>query len=92
MRILEDALLAFEELQTLQNVDGSRAELMKELKDLKLLRCLAIAEVKTEDGFALSNALHEMKYLESLSVASNRGEKIDLQSMKSPPLLLECSA
>ncbi|KAJ8422942.1 hypothetical protein Cgig2_008700 [Carnegiea gigantea] len=71
------------------NVDGNRAGLMNEPKNLMLLRCPENAAFEREDGLALSSALQEMKDLESLSMGSNRGKRSDLQTIKSFLPLLE---
>ncbi|XP_017984777.1 PREDICTED: disease resistance protein RPM1 [Theobroma cacao] len=64
---------------------------IRELGSLKHLRKLGITNLKSEAGNALCNAIEHMSYLESLHVISvKENELLQLQSMSSPPLLLNC--
>ena len=54
------------------------------------LRKLEIAELKRESGIVLCTVLEKMRHLQSLSIGSTSEEEVlELQSMSSPPPLLQ---
>ena len=79
-----------ESLQKLHKVEANSATLIEELGRLRQLRKLNISKLKREDGMVLCLALEKMSYLQSLRISSTSEEEVlELQSMSSPPSLLQ---
>jgi disease resistance protein RPM1 len=64
--------------------------LIEELGTLRQLRKLEISKLKRENGIAFCTVLEKMSHLRSLRIsATSEEEVLDLQSMSSPPPLLQ---
>jgi disease resistance protein RPM1 len=79
-----------ESLQKLQRVEANNAAIFAELGRLRQLRKLDISKVKRENGIYLCTALGKMSQLLSLTISSTSEEEVlELQSLSSPPPLLQ---
>ena len=77
-------------LQKLFKIKAYNDALIRELGSLGELRKLEIAELKRESGLVLCTVLEKMRHLQSLSIGSTSEEEVlELQSMSSPPPLLQ---
>ena len=80
-------------LQKLFRIEANNNALIKELGSLGQLRKLEIAKLKRENGIALCTVLETMSHLRSLRIkATSEEEVLELQSMSSPPPLLQTLA
>ncbi|CAO2842370.1 unnamed protein product [Amaranthus hypochondriacus] len=79
----------FTELQKLAFIDvgSKRSKLIKKLRDMVKLRRLGITGLQSENGEDLCAAITEMKCLQSLSLYSEPGHKIDVNNC---PSSLKC--
>ncbi|XP_050246325.1 disease resistance protein RPM1-like isoform X14 [Quercus robur] len=79
-----------ESLQKLFYIEASSATLITELGSLAQLRKLSISKLKKENGMDLCTAIQKMSHLRSLEIkATSEEEVLNLQSLPSPPLLLQ---
>ncbi|KAM3696078.1 hypothetical protein ACJW31_06G011000 [Castanea mollissima] len=79
-----------ESLQKLFNIEATSATLITELGSLAQLRKLTISKLKRENGMDLCTAIQKMSHLQSLEIkATSEEEVLNLQSLPSPPLLLQ---
>ncbi|KAM3743906.1 hypothetical protein ACB098_06G011400 [Castanea mollissima] len=79
-----------ESLQKLFNIEATSATLITELGSLAQLRKLTISKLKRENGMDLCTAIQKMSHLRSLEIyATSEEEVLNLQSLPSPPLLLQ---
>ncbi|XP_075668606.1 disease resistance protein RPM1-like [Castanea sativa] len=79
-----------ESLQKLHKVEANNNPLISELGRLRQLRKLSISKLKRDNGIALCTTLEKMIHLRSLKISAiSEQEVIELQSMSSPPLLLQ---
>ena len=79
--------------QKLSKIGANNNALITELGSLGQLRKLEIAELKRENGTALCTVLETMSHLQSLRIrATSEEEVLELQSMSSPPPLLQSLA
>ncbi|KAM4092092.1 hypothetical protein ACB094_06G011100 [Castanea mollissima] len=79
-----------ESLQKLFNIEATSATLITELGSLAQLRKLTISKLKRENGMDLCTAIQKMSHLRSLGIkAASEEEVLNLQSLPSPPLLLQ---
>ncbi|XP_075670915.1 disease resistance protein RPM1-like [Castanea sativa] len=79
-----------ESLQKLFNIEATSATLITELGSLAQLRKLTISKLKRENGMDLCTAIQKMSHLRSLGIrATSEEEVLNLQSLPSPPLLLQ---
>ena len=77
-------------LQKLSKIEANNNALITELGSLGQLRKLEIAKLKRENGIALCTVLETMSHLQSLTIrATSEEEVLELQSMSSPPPLLQ---
>ena len=77
-------------LQKLSKIEANDDALVTELGSLGQLRKLEIAKLKRENGIALCTVLETMSHLQSLRIkAISEEEVLELQSMSSPPPLLQ---
>uniref|UniRef100_A0A2N9F6C4 NB-ARC domain-containing protein n=1 Tax=Fagus sylvatica TaxID=28930 RepID=A0A2N9F6C4_FAGSY len=77
-------------LEKLFLIDANNDALIVELGSLGQLRKLDISKLKREDGIALCTTLKKMSHLRSLTIsATSEEEFLELQSMSSPPPLLQ---
>ncbi|KAM3743902.1 hypothetical protein ACB098_06G011100 [Castanea mollissima] len=77
-------------LQKLSKIEANNIALITELGSLGQLRKLEIAKLKRENGIALCAVLETMSHLQSLRIkATSEEEVLELQSMSSPPPLLQ---
>uniref|UniRef100_A0A7N2M6J8 Uncharacterized protein n=2 Tax=Quercus lobata TaxID=97700 RepID=A0A7N2M6J8_QUELO len=77
-------------LQKLCKIEANNNALITELGSLGQLRKLEITRLKRENGIALCAVLETMSQLQSLKIrATNEEEVLELQSMSSPPPLLQ---
>ncbi|XP_075668165.1 disease resistance protein RPM1-like [Castanea sativa] len=77
-------------LQKLSKIEANNNALITELGSLGQLRKLEIAKLKRENGIALCAVLETMSHLQSLRIrATSEEEVLELQSMSSPPPLLQ---
>ena len=82
---------SLESLQKLFNVEATNTAFIEELGKLRLLRKLEITKLKRESGITLCTSLKKMSHLRSLRIcATSEEEVLDMQSMSSPPHLLQC--
>ena len=80
-----------ESLHKLYNVEACSNAFIAELGNLRLLRKLEITKLKRENGKTLCIALKKMSDLRLLRICATSEEEIlELQSMSSPPPLLQC--
>lgn len=89
---IKEGIGFLENLQTLMTVEAHHSGIVpiKELQKLRRLRRLGISSLTPEYTSALCSCLEKMSKLESLSVYSmNNYEILNLQTISSPPLLLE---
>ncbi|KAL4618521.1 hypothetical protein ACB092_06G016600 [Castanea dentata] len=79
-----------ESLQKLVKIEATSASLITELGSLAQLRKLSICKLKKENGLDLCTAIQKMSHLRSLQIkATSEEEVLNLQSMPSPPPLLQ---
>ncbi|XP_050246323.1 disease resistance protein RPM1-like isoform X12 [Quercus robur] len=79
-----------ESLQKLYDIEATSATLITELGSLSQLRKLSISKLKKENGMDLCTAIQKMSHLRSLEIkATSEEEVLNLQSLPSPPLLLQ---
>ncbi|XP_075670907.1 disease resistance protein RPM1-like [Castanea sativa] len=79
-----------ESLQKLFIIEATSATLITELGSLAQLRRLTISKLKRENGMDLCTAIQKMSHLRSLEIyATSEEELLNLQSLPSPPLLLQ---
>uniref|UniRef100_A0A7N2R205 Disease resistance R13L4/SHOC-2-like LRR domain-containing protein n=1 Tax=Quercus lobata TaxID=97700 RepID=A0A7N2R205_QUELO len=79
-----------ESLQKLYEIEATSATLITELGSLSQLRKLTISKLKKENGMDLCSAIQKMSHLRSLEIkATSEEEVLNLQSLPSPPLLLQ---
>nr|XP_023903386.1 disease resistance protein RPM1-like [Quercus suber] len=79
-----------ESLQKLFYIEASSATLITELGSLAQLRKLSIYKLKKENGMDLCTAIQKMSHLRSLEIlATSEEEILNLQSLPSPPPLLQ---
>ncbi|KAL4618524.1 hypothetical protein ACB092_06G016900 [Castanea dentata] len=79
-----------ESLQKLYEIEATSTTLIIELGSLAQLRKLSISKLKRENGMDLCTAIQKMSHLRSLEIsATNEEEVLNLQSLPSPPLLLQ---
>nr|XP_023927826.1 disease resistance protein RPM1-like [Quercus suber] len=79
-----------ESLQKLYEIEATSATLITELGSLLQLRKLSISKLKKENGMDLCTAIQKMSHLRSLQIfATSEEEVLNLQSLPSPPLLLQ---
>ncbi|XP_050246316.1 disease resistance protein RPM1-like isoform X9 [Quercus robur] len=79
-----------ESLQKLYEIEATSATLITELGSLAQLRKLSISKLKKENGMDLCTAIQKMGHLRSLEIsATSEEEVLNLQSLPSPPLLLQ---
>ncbi|KAM4092096.1 hypothetical protein ACB094_06G011300 [Castanea mollissima] len=79
-----------ESLQKLANIEATSATLITELGSLAQLRKLSLSKLKRENGMDLCTAIQKMSRLRSLGIrATSEEEVLNLQSLPSPPLLLQ---
>ncbi|KAL0000478.1 hypothetical protein SO802_014259 [Lithocarpus litseifolius] len=77
-------------LQKLFTIEANNNALITELGSLGQLRKLEIAKLKRENGTALCTVLETMSHLQTLRImATSEEEVLELQSMSSPPPLLQ---
>ncbi|KAM3696075.1 hypothetical protein ACJW31_06G010800 [Castanea mollissima] len=77
-------------LQKLSKIEANNNALITELGSLGQLRKLEIAKLKRENGIAFCAILETMSHLQSLRIrATSEEEVLELQSMSSPPPLLQ---
>nr|XP_023924981.1 disease resistance protein RPM1-like isoform X2 [Quercus suber] len=77
-------------LQKLYEIEATSATLITELGSLSQLRKLTISKLKKENGMDLCTAIQKMSHLRSLDIsATSEEEVLNLQSLPSPPLLLQ---
>ncbi|PIA42511.1 hypothetical protein AQUCO_02000161v1 [Aquilegia coerulea] len=78
-------------LQKLSIVEANQGNaIIRELGSLCQLRRLGVIKLKKEDGIDLCSSIQQMRNLQSLDVTSiEEGEVLDLQSLLSPPPLLQ---
>ncbi|KAK4575646.1 hypothetical protein RGQ29_026563 [Quercus rubra] len=77
-------------LQKLSKIEANNNALITELGSLGQLRKLEIAKLKRENGTAMCTVLQTMSHLQSLRIrATSEEEVLELQSMSSPPPLLQ---
>ncbi|XP_075670902.1 disease resistance protein RPM1-like [Castanea sativa] len=77
-------------LQKLSEIEANNNALITELGSLGQLRKLEIAKLKRENGIAFCAVLETMSHLQSLRIkATSEEEVLELQSMSSPPPLLQ---
>ncbi|KAK4575633.1 hypothetical protein RGQ29_026552 [Quercus rubra] len=77
-------------LQKLSKIEANNNALITELGSLGQLRKLEISKLKRENGTALCTVLQTMSHLQSLRIrATSEEEVLELQSMSSPPPLLQ---
>ncbi|KAM4102581.1 hypothetical protein ACJW30_06G012000 [Castanea mollissima] len=77
-------------LQKLYQIEATSATLITELGSLTQLRKLSISKLKKENGMDLCTAIQKMSHLRSLEIyATSEEEVLNLQSLPSPPLLLQ---
>ncbi|KAF8394133.1 hypothetical protein HHK36_020339 [Tetracentron sinense] len=62
---------------------------VRELGELIQLRRLGVMEMRKEYGVELCSSVEKMRNLRFLEVTSQIGEVLDLQSLSSPPMLLQ---
>ncbi|KAF8370256.1 hypothetical protein HHK36_031703 [Tetracentron sinense] len=63
--------------------------IVRELGELIQLRRLGVLGMRKEYGVELCSSIEKMKNLCFLDVTSSKGEVLDLQSLSSPPMLLQ---
>lgn len=80
--------ISFLSLQTLSGVEADE-ELLKELKGLKGLRKLSIRGITEENSKELCNSLEEMTNLRSLTIVSESGRDIEMESISESVRYLE---
>ena len=79
-----------ESLQKLYQIEATSATLITELGSLAQLRKLSISKLKKENGMDLCTAIQKMSHLRSLEIyATSEEEILNLQSLPSPPPLLQ---
>ncbi|KAM3743901.1 hypothetical protein ACB098_06G011000 [Castanea mollissima] len=79
-----------ESLQKLYQIEATSATLITELGSLTQLRKLSISKLKKENGMDLCTVIQKMSHLRSLEIyATSEEEVLNLQSLPSPPLLLQ---
>ena len=77
-------------LHKLFKIEANNTALIAELGSLRQLRKLEISKLKRENGIALCIVLEKMSHLQSLRInATSEEEILELQSMSSPPPLLQ---
>nr|XP_023918423.1 disease resistance protein RPM1-like [Quercus suber] len=77
-------------LQKLFYVEATSATLITELGSLAQLRKLGISKLKKENGMDLCTAIQKMSHLRTLQIlATSEEEVLNLQSLPSPPPLLQ---
>ncbi|KAF8394100.1 hypothetical protein HHK36_020305 [Tetracentron sinense] len=77
-------------LQVLRDINLSQGRgAARELGRLTQLRRLGIRGLRREDGVDLCRSIEKMSNLRFLDVQSNRKEVLDIQSLSSPPMLLQ---
>ncbi|XP_065616613.1 disease resistance protein RPM1-like [Quercus suber] len=77
-------------LQKLFNIEANSATLITELGSLAQLRKLTISKLKKENGMDLCTAIQKMSQLQKLDIsATSEEEVLNLQSLPSPPPLLQ---
>ena len=77
-------------LQKLFKIEANNNALITELGNLGQLRKLEITKLKRENGIVLCTILEKMRHLLSLRIrATCEEEVLELQSMSSPPPLLQ---
>uniref|UniRef100_A0A2N9HTC8 Rx N-terminal domain-containing protein n=1 Tax=Fagus sylvatica TaxID=28930 RepID=A0A2N9HTC8_FAGSY len=77
-------------LHKLFKIEANNTALIVELGSLRQLRKLEISKLKRENGIALCIVLEKMSHLQSLRInATSEEEVLELQSMSSPPPLLQ---
>uniref|UniRef100_A0A2N9FGY5 Uncharacterized protein n=1 Tax=Fagus sylvatica TaxID=28930 RepID=A0A2N9FGY5_FAGSY len=77
-------------LHKLFKIEANNIALIAELGSLRQLRKLEISKLKRENGIALCIVLEKMSHLQSLRInATSEEEVLELQSMSSPPPLLQ---
>ena len=79
-----------ESLQKLFYIEATSTSLIIELGSLAQLRKLGISKLKKENGLDLCTTIQKMSQIRSLEIfATNEEEVLNLQSLPSPPLLLQ---
>jgi len=77
-------------LQKLFYIEATSTTLITELGSLAQLRKLSISKLKKENGMDLCTAIQKMSHLRSLEIlATSEEEVLNLQSLPSPPPLLQ---
>ena len=89
-RSIPNGIRHLESLQKLFHIEATSATLITELGSLTQLRKLAISKLKKENGMDLCTAIQKMSHLRSLEIlATSEEEILNLQSLPSPPPLLQ---
>ena len=87
---IHNGIGCLQSLQKLFKIEANNTSLIEELGGLGQLRKLEISKMKRENGMALCTALEKMSHLQSLRIrATSEEEVLELQSMSSPPPLLQ---
>nr|XP_023918444.1 disease resistance protein RPM1-like isoform X2 [Quercus suber] len=87
---IPNSIMHLESLQKLFYIEATSATLITELGSLTQLRKLSIYKLKKENGMDLCTAIQKMSHLRSLEIkATSEEEILNLQSLPSPPPLLQ---
>ena len=90
---IHNGIGCLQSLQKLFKIEVDNHALIVELGSLRQLRKLQISKLKRENGMVFCTALEKMSNLQSLRIyATSEEEVLELQSMSSPPPLLQSVA